>query len=181
MSTLSIVVISVLAAIFGILLLASIGALVYIYILVRQQISTFVLTIKDTGVKLDQQFARIDTLIGTIHGDKIEKAAQVILEIVPKVAKEATRMEQACTAFRGALQVLTSEQEIAGSDIERARHSGLGPESYAHASPGERWTSRSRTAESDATAIDRESADNTTTTIDATDAALDIYDQSPDE
>jgi hypothetical protein len=203
MSTLSIVVLTVLASIFGLILLAGIAAM--IWLLIRQHrlslsldrsnlelqssfakslsdhTSTLQLLSTTISGTLETHRAKTDEQIAKINGAKLETAVQSLDQILPEISKQATRNEKVCTAFMGALQELTREQGISGSDLDRARTSGLAPESYAHASPGERWTSRSRTAESDATAIDRESADNTTTTIDATDIALDIYDQSPDE
>jgi hypothetical protein len=164
-STLSIIALSVLAAIFGILILAAIAALVYAHLLLRRQISSFSLTIASVSGKLDSQLGEIEALIATIHGDRIEKAAQALIEIVPQIAKQASRNEQVCTAFQQALQALVREEGISGSDLDRAKQSGLLPDSYASASPGERYTSRSRVSEGDSIALAEEAADNSTTAL----------------
>lgn len=171
MSTLSIVTITVIAAFLIIFLIAAIAALVYVYIVVRRQltaqIASFSLTAASIGSKFESQHAELTKLVVSIHGNEIQQAAKVLVEIVPKISREATRVEQACTAFRGALQYLTEEQEISGSAIDRARQSGLGPESYAPAAPDEHFVSRSRAAASDALDREEESADNTSSGLES--------------
>ena len=165
MSTLSIVVLSVLAAIFSILTLAAISALVYTYLLVRRQLAEFTSIVASTGVKLDSQIDRIDRLISNVQGDKLQRAAQAILEQIPKQAAVAIRMEKSVISFTEALKILTGEreQEISEDAIQRARSSGLGPESYANAAPDEHFISRSRSATEDAAARAEEAADNSIT------------------
>lgn len=163
MSTLSIVVLTVLASLFAILLIAAISLLVYAHILVRRQISAFSLTVDNSTTRMDSQFARIETLVSSIHGDRIQQAAQQFIEQIPRQAAIATRIEAACIAFQGALRLISEEQSISGSAIDRARESGLGPESYASAAPGESYISRSRTSEGDETARAEESSLNTST------------------
>lgn len=161
MSTLSIVVLSILASLFALLLLASIGALVYAHVLLRRQIAEFSSLVQSTGSKMDSQFARIESLIGTIHGDRIEKAAAEFLAQIPKQAQLVTRIEKATLLFTDLVKHIAGEVEISGSDIERARASGLGPESYAPAAPGESYVSRSRVSSGDAEALAEESELNT--------------------
>lgn len=182
MSPLSIVVISVLAALFALLLLAAIGALIYAHILVRREIASFSLTVRDSGVKLESQCIRIEGLIGSVHGDKIEKAAKEIIAVIPQLAKVATRNEKVALLIIDTLNHIRQEEGISGGDLERARASGLGPEDYATASPGERYVSRSRTAESDAEALAIESesatADSSTSTSSASSAIAGFDSQS---
>ena len=165
MSTLSIIVLSVLAAIFSILTLAAISALAYTHLLVRRQISEFTSIVTSTGIKLDSQIDRIDRLISNVQGDKLSRAAQAILESIPKQLQTAVRMEKTVIAFTEALKIIGGEQEREISDeaIQRARASGLGPESYASAAPDEHYVSRSRSATEDAIARAEEAADNTAT------------------
>src|SRR5208282_2504343 len=130
---------SVLAALFSILLIAAIAALVYTHILVRRQIAQFSLTIGGVGVKLDSQIAELKSLIGTIHGDRIEKAAATILEAIPRLTQFAIRAEKTVTAFENSLRIILGQQggqqEISEDAIRRARQSGLGPDSYAPPPP----------------------------------------------
>ncbi len=155
MSTLSIVVISILASLFAILLILAIASLVYTHILVRRQISQFSLTVQSVGTKLE-------SIAGSIRGDKIEKAAEEFLQQIPKQAAIATRVERATLLFVEAIKHIGGEFEISGSSADRARASGLGPEDYAPSSPGEQWFSRSRTAASDAQYLAEEAESNTT-------------------
>jgi len=157
MNTLSVVAISVLAAIFCLLLLAAIAALVYVHLLVRRQLASFTLTVEQVSVKLDSQTARIEGLVGTINGRKLEEAAQDFISQIPKQAALVSRIEQAVVIFAQLVKHLTGESEISGSAIERARASGLEPESFAPNPTGERFVSRSRTAEGDAIARAEES------------------------
>jgi hypothetical protein len=153
MTTLSVVAISVLAAIFCLLLLAAIAALVYVHLLVRRQLSSFTLTVEQVGVKLDSQTARIEGLVGTINGRKLEEAAQDFISQIPKQAALVSRIENAVVIFAQLVKHIAGESEISGSAIERARASGLEPDSYASNPAGERFVSRSRTAEGDAAAL----------------------------
>jgi len=181
LSTLSVVVISVLAALFSILLIAAIAALVYTHILVRRQIAQFSLTIGGVGVKLDSQIAELKSLIGTIHGDRIEKAAATILEAIPRLTQFAIRAEKTVTAFENSLRIILGQQggqqEISEDAIRRARQSGLGPDSYAPAAPDEHFVSRSKAAAESALALEREARSNTAGTADgAIDGAIDDFD-----
>jgi hypothetical protein len=161
MSTLSIIVITILAALAVILLLAAISALAYAHILLRRQITAFSLTVTSTNAKLDQQFAKLDTLIASIHGHEIQEAAKDILNQTPKIAALATRIEQATTIFAGLCRELTGEIGISQSSLERARASGLGPEDYAPANgPADRYVTRSRTSSLDAEQFAAEAAEN---------------------
>lgn len=165
MSTLSIITITVIAAFLIIFLIAALSGLIYVYLTVRKQlaaqISSLSLTTSAIGAKFDTSQTKLELLIANVHGDKIEKAAQVILEIVPRLAREATRIEQCLTTFRQTLEVLQQEEGISGSAIDRARQSGLLPDSYAPAAPDEHFVTRSKTAAEDAIAFAEESADNT--------------------
>lgn len=160
-STLSIVVLSILASLFSLLLIASISALVYANLQLRRKISEFSTTIQSAGVKMDTQFNHIETLIASVHGDRIEKAAEAFLQQVPRQAQLVTRIEKATLLFIDVVKHLQGEIEIPDSAIERARESGLGPESYAPAAPGEHYVSRSRTTALDAEALADEAADHT--------------------
>lgn len=160
MSTLSIVVITVLVALFSILLLASLAGLIYVYILTRRQISSFSLTVDGTRLKLDSQLAEIRTLVASVHGDQISKASEAFLQQIPRQAQIATRIEQAVLLFKDLVVHVAGEEEISGSALDRARQSGLGPEDYATAAPGEHFVSRSRTAAGDAAALAEEEAVN---------------------
>ena len=160
MSTLSIVAITVIAALFSLLLLSSIAALIYAHILLRRQIAGFSLTVNESRIKLDSQFAHIEALIGTIHGDQIQKAAQEFLQQIPRQAQIATRLETATLLFIDAIKSIGGEFEISGSAVQRAAASGLGPEDYAPAAPDERFVTKSRTAQGDALALAEESALN---------------------
>ena len=175
MSTLSIVTITVIAAFLVIFLIAAIAALVYVYITVRKQltaqIASLSLTATGIGARFDSSQTKLELLIANVHGDKIEKAAQVLLGVVPQISKACTRIEQSLTTFRQTLEVLQSEREIPDSALDRARQSGLLPGSYAPAQPGEHYVSRSRVAAEDAIAFAEESADNTSdsgTNLDST-------------
>ena len=182
MSTLSIIAISVLAAIFSLLLLAAIATLVYVYLLVRKQIAEFTSIVTSTGVKLDTQFDRLDKLIAGVRGDQISKAASAILDSIPKQSATAVRMEQAVTAFTNALKILTGEreQEITEEAIQRARASGLGPESYAPESPDGRYVGKSRSAIENERAREQESADNTIESVPGTIAGLNTFGSDED-
>ena len=160
MSTLSIIVITILAALATLLLLAAISALAYAHVLLRRQIISFSLTVTSTNAKLDQQFAKLDTLIASIHGHEIQEAAKDILNQTPKIAALATRIEQATTIFAGLCRELTGEIGISQSSLERARASGLGPEDYAPSGPGEHYVTRSRTSSLDAEQFAAEAAEN---------------------
>ena len=102
-------------------MLASISALVYVYLLVRRQLASFTLTVSDARVKLDSQTARIEGLVGTINGRKLEEAAQDFISQIPKQAALVSRIEQAVVIFAQLVKHLTGESEISGSAIERAR------------------------------------------------------------
>jgi hypothetical protein len=160
MNTFGIVAISVLAAIFCLLSLAAIAALVYVYLRVRRQLESFTLTVEQVSVKLDSQTARIEGLVGTINGRKLEEAAQEFITQIPKQAALVNRIEQAVVLFAQLVKHITGESEISGSAIERARASGLEPDSYAPNPTGERFVSRSRVAEGDAAAQAEEYADD---------------------
>src|SRR5208337_839083 len=160
MSTISIIVITVIAALFSVFLLIAVGLLTYAHILLRRQIAGFSLTVNESRIKLDSQFARIEALIGTIHGDQIQKAAQEFLQQIPRQAALVTRIEKATILFIDAIKSIGGEFEISGSAVQRAAASGLGPEDYATAAPDERFVTRSRTAQGDAIALDEESALN---------------------
>lgn len=167
MSTLSIVALTILASLFAILLIAAISALVYVHLLVRRQLSLFTLTLDNAKSKIDSNYARMEALVGTINGQKITEAVNRFLEQIPRQAQTATRIEQACLAFQSALKLISEEQDISGSAIDRARASGLLPDSYASAAPGESFLSRSRVAEGDAIALQEESGRNTSSSVSA--------------
>jgi hypothetical protein len=162
MSTLSIVAISAFSVLFLILLLAAASSIVYAHILLKREIQNFTLLVNQVSGKLDSNHVRMETLVSNIRGDKIEKAAQDFIAIVPRQAALATRIEQAVILFSQLVKEITTEQGISGSAIDRARDSGLLPDSYATAAPGEHYISRSRVAEGDAAAIAEESALNST-------------------
>lgn len=155
MSALSIIVLSVLAALFALLLLASIAALIYAHIVLRREVVNFSLLIKSSGVKME-------SLIAGVQGEKIQQAAQGFLQQIPRQAALVSRIEKATLLFIDVVKHLQGEIEISGSDLDRARESGLGPESYATAAPGEHYVTRSRVAEGDAAALLEESAFNST-------------------
>ena len=163
LSTISVVAISAFSVLFLLLLVVAAASVVYANLRVHRLIENFTLLVRETSGKLDSNHTRMETLVSNIRGDKIEKAIQEFLSIVPTFAKIATRNEQAVVLFSQLVKALTEEQGISGSDIERARASGLGPESYAPAAPGEHYVSRSRVAASDAEVLAEEVADNSQT------------------
>jgi len=160
LSTLSIVTITILASLFAILLLASMAALIYVYILTRRQLSQLSLLIGETRTNIASSHTKIETLIASVHGDQISKAAEAFLEQIPKQAAIATRIEKAVVLYIDTLRHVLQDEGISGSALERARESGLGPEDYAPAAPGERFVSQSRTAVGDAAALAGESGLN---------------------
>jgi hypothetical protein len=194
LSTLSIVVLSILASLFAILLITATSAL--IYTLVRQQrvtaafehfidetvsnltdisaanreaiaksladhSSTLSLLSKEISSTLETHRAQVDAQISKIRGEEISTAVKDFLSIVPKQTQVATRIERAVLLFTDLVKHLAGEYEISDSDIQRAQASGLGPESYAPAAPGERYVSRSRVAVGDSEALADEAADHT--------------------
>ena len=160
MSTLSVVAISVFSVIFVLFLLAAASMIIYAHVLLRRELSRFSTLLQSSDDKIAASFQHIEGLVRNVQGDEIRKAAQIILEIFPKISKEASRMEQAITAFRSSLEWLQRDQGIPESDLDRARSSGLLPNSYAPAEPGEHYISRSATAASDAQSLLEESVDN---------------------
>jgi len=194
MSTLSIIVLSILAAIFGVVLLTAIGVL--IWLLIRQHklalasaqsfldlqsalsksltdhASTLTLLSGQISATLEVHRSKFDEQISRIRGDKLEAAAQAFVESLPRQAQLASRIENAAIVFGNLVKVITEEQGISGSAIQRAEASGLGPESYAPAGLGEHYVSRSKTAAGDAADRERESSDNTAADIDGTGAGI---------
>jgi hypothetical protein len=160
MSTLSIVAISCFSVLFLLLLLAAASILVYTNLLVRRQVSTLTLTITTFETNINATIARVEGLITKVHGQEITVAVKQFLEALPVQARTATRIERGFTALDTLVRQLVSEEGLAESSIERARESGLEPESYAPAAPGERYTSRSRTALGDEADLDEESSAN---------------------
>jgi hypothetical protein len=184
LSTISVVVLSVVAAILSLLMLGSIGVL--IWLLVRQyrlflafdqantalqstiakmltdHSSTLQLISQSISNTLDNHRSKVDAQISKIRGEEISVAVKQFIEIVPKQAKIATRVENACLLFIDALKSISTDFEISGSAIDRARQSGLAPEDYApeDKESGQPFFSRSRTAAGDAIAINREAAEN---------------------
>jgi hypothetical protein len=161
LSTLSVVVLSVLAALFAILILAAIGCLIYLYILARRQIAQFTSTVNSVGLRLESQYNRIETLVASVHGNELQKAAEDFISQIPKQAAIATRCERATLLFIDAIKSIGGEFELSGSAVQRARESGLGPEDFAPAVPGERFVSQSRTSLGDAQSLESESESNT--------------------
>lgn len=183
MSTLTIIVLTILAAIFGLILLASVGVLIYLLIRQRQMTirfdsaqlevqsaitksladhsATLTLLSREISSTLETHRAQTDVQISKIHGEDLAKAAQDFLSQIPKQAAIATRVEKATLLFIDAIKEIGGEFEISGSAAERARASGLGPEDYAHAAPDEHFVTRTRTSASDAEALAEESATNT--------------------
>ena len=178
MSTLSIVVLSILCAIFGLILLASIAVLIWLLVRLHRATRLFeisvtrlladhssTLSLLSTSISsiLEVHRAKTDEQIGRINGQKIEHAAETLIEAVPRISQLAARIERVVLVFGDLVKAIMDEQGISGSAIDRARESGLGPESYAPAAHGESYLSRSRTSEGDATALAEESEINTST------------------
>jgi hypothetical protein len=160
-STLLIVVLTILASIFCLLLLASIASLIYVYLSVRKQLAEFSTTVQSIGGKMEAQYNRVEILIGQINGQQIAKAAQEFLSQIPRQAQVATRIEKAVILFVDAIKSIGGDFEISGSAVQRAATSGLGPEDYAPAAPDEHFTSQSRTALGDREALAEEHEFNT--------------------
>jgi hypothetical protein len=184
LTTLSIVIITIIVAILSLLLLGSIGVL--IWLLIRQHrlslsldrsnldlqsaiaksladhSSTLQLLSQSISNTLETHRSKVDAQISKIRGEEISTAVKQFIEIVPKQAKIATRVESACLLFIDAIKSISTDFEISGSAIDRARQSGLGPEDYApeDRESGQPFFSRSRTAAGDAIALEREAADN---------------------
>jgi hypothetical protein len=172
MSTLSIVVLSVLAAIFSLILIASIGVLIWLLLRQHRALAQFLSALEThsgklslleskIGGTLEIHRAKVDEQISKIRGEEISTAVKDFLVIVPKQAQVATRIERAVLLFTDLVKHLAGEYEISESDIQRAKASGLGPESYATAAPGEHYISRSRVTADDASALADEAADHT--------------------
>jgi hypothetical protein len=186
-STISIVVISVLAAIFAFIIIAAIAVL--IWLLIRQHrlslsldrsnlelqsaiaksladhSSTLSLLSKEISTTLELHRSMTDAQISKIRGEEISVAVKQFVEIIPRQAAIANRVEQAFILLTRLAATITGEADISGSAIDRARDSGLLPDSYATAAPGEHYVTRSRVAEGDAAALAEESTANTSTSL----------------
>ena len=170
MSTLSIVVLSVLAALISLLILAAIAGLIYAYLTTQRKLSTLIADcttlISSTRTATNADLQRIELLIASVKGDQISKAAADILQAIPRQAAIAGRIETACITFGQVLKLITEDQGISGSALDRARESGLLPDSYAPAIPGDQpYVSRSRVAQGDAEALAEESANNSANSL----------------
>lgn len=161
MSTLSIVAISIFSFLFVLLLLAAASGIVYTNILVRRQTANLISTIQSFETNINSSITRVEGLVVSVHGQEITVAVKQFLEAIPIQGRVATRIEKAIIALDGLVRQLVSEEGLTESAIDRARDSGLTPDAYAPAAPGESYTSRSRTAASDAEDLAEESAANT--------------------
>ena len=161
MSPLSIVAISCFSVLFLLLLLSAAAALVYTQLLLRRQITDFILILKGVESKIDSNYVRMEALVGTINGQKITEAVNQFLTQIPRQAQIASRNEQAALLIIDLVKHLAGEAEISGSALDRARASGLGPEDYSPHAPDEHFVTRTRTSASDAEALAEESATNT--------------------
>lgn len=160
MNTTAIIALSIVGSLFVILLLAAAGILIYLLLITRRatldNVNTLRLLQESVRSTLEANRVHFDAKLSTLNGQELAEAAKII-------SQSATRIERAAIAFgQLAAELLSGEgvEEIHSTAIERARRSGLGPESFAPAGPGERYTSASRTATGDAEAILDESRDN---------------------
>jgi hypothetical protein len=122
--------------------------------------STLQLIEKSISSTLDSHYAKLQIQIQQINGQAIVQAVEQFTELVRQQAQTATRTERAAIAIGELCKALISEEAFSGSAIDRAKSSGLGPDSYAPNPTGERYTGQSRTAAGDVQDLAEEAQDN---------------------
>lgn len=165
MSTTSIIAITIVLCLFTITLIACAAILILTILRLHRHsqalITKLELLSSTISASLESSHARIETQVALISGQGIKEAVAQFLETVKAQSNTTRRIEQATIAFADIARHFVNEGYFPDSDLNRARASGLGPESYAPAaSDSEPYLSRGTTAVGDDRAITEESADN---------------------
>ena len=94
----------------------------------QSQLDLLSTTIRTT---LDSNYARLQATVEQIQGKALIEAIGEFKELIRQQAAATSRIESAGIGIAEIAKTLVSEETISGSAIDRARQSGLLPESYA--------------------------------------------------